>query len=86
MNQAIQSVYYNCLISRDGNLTQDWTVCVGNDDATHTPPSHALLLGITFQPMSFFKFFALMTAVFNEADKQQGADAASELSEIKICH
>jgi len=36
--------------------------------------------------MSFFKFFALMTAVFNEADKQQGADAASELSEIKICH
>lgn len=44
-----------------------------------------LPLEITFQPMSFFKFqlFASMTAGFNEAAKQQGVGAASELDEIK---
>ncbi|KAF9450961.1 cleft lip and palate transmembrane 1 [Macrolepiota fuliginosa MF-IS2] len=44
-----------------------------------------LPLEITFQPMTFFKFqiFASMTAGFNEAAKQQGATAASELDEIK---
>jgi len=48
--------------------------------------THALLPGTTFQPMSFFKFLAFMTAGFNEAAKQQGADAALELDEIKQMH
>jgi len=45
--------------------------------------AHALLLGITFQPMSFLKFFALMTACFNEAAKQQGAADAALIKLIK---
>jgi len=48
--------------------------------------THALPLGTTFQPMSFFKFLAFMTAGFNEAAKQQDADAALELDEIKKMH
>lgn len=52
-------------------------------EVNHTTPS--LPLEITFQPMSFFKFqiFASMTAGFNEAAKQQGTGASSELDEVK---
>jgi len=52
-------------------------------EVNQTTPS--LPLEITFQPMTFFKFqiFASMTAGFNEAAKQQGAGASSELDEVK---